>query len=361
MKLQLRKKILFLLPYPLHKAPSQRFRVEAYFYLLKEHNIEYDTQQFLDEAAWQVLYQQGSLLKKITAVCKGYFQRLKIVLSGASAYSHIFIHREATPLGPPLIEWLLAKVLKKKIIYDFDDAIWIPNTSKENRIASWIKAFWKVKYICRWSYKVAGGNEYLCAYAGRHNNNVVLLPTSVDIVNRYNETKDHKTGKVVIGWTGSHSTMHYLDDILPLLKKAVLEFDVQVMIISNKKPGFEIPGFQFKHWKETTEIDDLLQFTIGIMPLKKDAWSEGKCGFKLIQYSALGIPSVTTPVGVNKKIVDQGRTGFLCESHDEWYAALQTLIGNKCLREQMGKDGREKIAAQFSIQANAGIFLDLFN
>ncbi len=97
------------------------------------------------------------------------------------------------------------------------------------------------------------------------------------------------------------------------------------------------------------------------MPLKKDAWSEGKCGFKLIQYSALGIPAVTTPVGVNKKIVDQGVTGFLCETEDEWYTALQTLIGNECLRKRMGNDGSKKIAAQFSIQANAGIFLDLFN
>ena len=357
----MKKKILFLLPYPLHKAPSQRFRVEAYFNLLKEQNIDYDTQQFLDDAAWQVLYLRGSLVKKITAVCKGYLKRLQLLLSGASAYSHIFIHREATPLGPPFIEWLLAKVLKKKIIYDFDDAIWIPNTSKENRIASWIKAFWKVKHICHWSYKVAGGNEYLCAYARRYNNNVVLLPTSVDIVNRYNKIKDHKTGKIVIGWTGSHSTMHYLDDIVPLLKKFASESDVQVMIISNKKPGFQFPNLQFKYWTEATEIDDLLQITIGIMPLKKDLWSEGKCGFKLIQYSALGIPAVTTAVGVNEKIVDQGVTGFLCETEDEWYAALQTLISNECIREQMGNEGRKKMATQFSIQANAGIFLDLFN
>ena len=349
------------MPYPLHKAPSQRFRVEAYFNLLREHDIDFDTQQFLDDAAWQVLYQQGSLGKKVTAVCKGYLKRLQLVLSGLSAYSHIFIHREAAPLGPPLIEWLLAKVLKKKIIYDFDDAIWIPNTSKENRIASWIKAFWKVKHICRWSYKIAGGNEYLCAYARSYNHNVLLLPTSVDVVNRYNIIKDHSRGQIVVGWTGSHSTMPYLEEMLPLFKRVAAEFDVQIMIISNKKPGFEIPNLQFKYWSEETEIDDLLQFTIGIMPLKKDAWSEGKCGFKLIQYSALGIPAVTTPVGVNEKIVDQGVTGFLCSSEDEWYAALQTLIGNECLRNEMGNNGRKKIAAQFSIQANAGIFLDLFN
>ena len=133
------------------------------------------------------------------------------------------------------------------------------------------------------------------------------------------------------------------------------------MIISNKKPDLELPGLQFKYWNEATEIDDLLQFTIGIMPLKKDVWSEGKCGFKLVQYSALGLPSVTTPVGVNKKIVDQGLTGFLCESEGEWFSALKNLIENKCLRHELGDKGRKKMAAEYSIQANAGVFLGLFN
>jgi glycosyltransferase involved in cell wall biosynthesis len=357
----MKKKILFLLPYPLRKAPSQRFRVEAYFYLLKQHNIGYAAQEFLDEAAWQILYEKGSALKKILAVCKGFLKRLKIVLSGASGYSHVFIHREAAPLGPPVIEWLLAKVLRKKIIYDFDDAIWIPNTSKENGFAAWFKAFWKVKYICRWSYKVAAGNQFLCDYARHYNNSVVLLPTCVDIINRYNKLKDHQTGQITIGWTGSHSTMHYLDEILPLLKKIVDEFGVKVMIISNKEPQFQLPNLRFKKWSEASEIEDLLEFSIGIMPLKKDAWSEGKCGFKLIQYSALGIPAVSSPVGVNKNVVEQGVTGFLGETEDEWYRALQKLIKDVSLREEMGIRGKEKIATQFSVQANAGIFLDLFD
>ena len=355
------KKILFLLPYPLKKAPSQRFRVEAYFYLLKEHKIVYATQEFLDEAAWKILYEKGSALKKIIAVCKGFLKRLRIVLSGASGYSHVFIHREAAPLGPPIIEWLLAKVLRKKIIYDFDDAIWIPNTSKENGFAAWFKAFWKVKYICRWSYKVSAGNKFLCDYALNYNNNVVLVPTCVDIVNRYNKLKDHRNGQIIIGWTGSHSTMHYLDEILPLLRKVVAEFDVKVMIVSNKEPQFHLSNLQFKKWSEASEIDDLLEFSIGLMPLKKHAWSEGKCGFKLIQYSALGIPAVSSPVGVNKHIIDQGETGFLCETEDQWYMALQKLITDVSLRERMGTKGKEKIAAQFSVQANAGIFLGLFN
>ena len=352
---------MFLLPYPLHKAPSQRFRVEAYFHLLEANNIIYSTQEFLDDKAWQILYKEGSIFEKAVAVIKGFLKRIKLVFFGVSGYSHIFIHREAAPIGPPVFEWFLAKVKHKKIIYDFDDAIWIPNTSKENGLASWVKAFWKVKYICRWSYKVACGNQYLCDYASRYNSQVVLLPTCVDTENRYNQLKDHRSGPVVIGWTGSHSTMHYLDEVVPVLEKVVGEFGAHVLIISNKEPGFKLPNMQFQYWKEASEIEDLLQFDIGLMPLKKDAWSEGKCGFKLIQYLALGIPAITRPVGVNRNIVDEGETGFFCETEKDWYNALAALIKDKSLRQAMGKKGRDKIVNQFSLGANAGIFLNLFD
>jgi glycosyltransferase involved in cell wall biosynthesis len=357
----LKKKVLFLLPYPLRNAPSQRFRVEAYFSLLEQHNIFYATHEFLNEEGWNILYKQGSVFKKVVAVLNGFLRRAKIVLFDASKYNYIFIHREASPLGPPLFEWLLTYVLKKKIIYDFDDAIWIPNTSRENKIAGWIKAFWKIKYICRWAYKVAGGNNYLCEYAQRFNDQVVLLPTCVDTRKRYNKFKDHNTGKIVIGWTGSHSTMKYLDAILPVLTQMVKEFDVETIIISNKEPSFNFQGLRFLRWQESTEIDDLLKFNIGIMPLEEDAWSEGKCGFKLIQYLALGIPAVASPVGVNKNIIEQGDNGFLCIHDEEWVQALRRLITNTNLRIAMGRQGREKIEKQFSVQANAETFLGLFN
>jgi glycosyltransferase involved in cell wall biosynthesis len=351
---------LFLLPYPLHRAPSQRFRVEAYFNLLREHNISFTTSEFLDDKAWEILYKKGSLVKKSISVSKGYLKRIKLLFK-TGGYTHIFVHREAAPLGPPVFEWFLAKVLKKKIIYDFDDAIWIPNTSIENKFASWLKAFWKVKYICRWSYKIIAGNEYLCNYARNYNHKVILLPTCVDMVNHYNKLKEHKTGQTIIGWTGSHSTMHYLDELLPVLKKIISEFNVQLMIISNREPFFDLPNLKFIHWRESSEIDDLLKFDIGIMPLKADAWSEGKCGFKLIQYSALGIPCVTSRVGVNKKIVDEGVTGFLCETEAEWYGAIKQLIKDSNLRNQIGTSGIEKIRREFSLQANLGIFLGVFN
>src|SRR5215211_60185 len=176
----MKRKILFLLPYPLNQAPSQRFRVEAYFPLLAEQQLSFDTNEFLDEAAWKILYKKGATLKKVWAIFGGYIKRLALVLFSVGRYEYIFIHREAAPLGPPIFEWWLAKVQRKKIIYDFDDAIWIPNVSESNRIVSFLKCFWKVKWICRWSHKISAGNDFLSHYSSRFNTNVVLNPTCVD-------------------------------------------------------------------------------------------------------------------------------------------------------------------------------------
>src|SRR5215213_9622008 len=235
-------KVLFILPYPLHKAPSQRFRVEAFFSLLKAAGIFYKTQTFFDEKSWGILYAEGFALKKSLAVIKGFLRRAALIFFKSFHYDYIFIHREASPIGPPFFEWFIAKILRKKIIYDFDDAIWIPNTTKENKMVNWVKAFWKIKHICSWANKISAGNDYLCFYARKYNNRVVLMPTCVDTIKSHNFLKDQQTEKVIVGWTGSHSTMMYLDEILPVLKKVVEEFRVKLLIISNRAPKFYLPN-----------------------------------------------------------------------------------------------------------------------
>lgn len=314
----------------------------------------------MDVATWNILYTGGSGWAKLIGILKGFCLRLFTVLFSAYQFDYIFIHREASPLGPPIFEWFLAKVLRKKIIFDFDDAIWIPNTTQENKIASWFKAFWKVKLICKWSYKVVGGNQYLCDFAKQVNNHVVLIPTCVDVVNGHNKEKIHQNNKVVIGWTGSHSTLFYLDKVLPVLQELSEDYDFELVVIANKNPQLNIKNFKFIKWCEATEIDDLLQFDIGIMPLEKDKWSEGKCGFKLIQYMSLGIPSIASPVGVNTKIVSDGVNGFLAHSSSDWKRYLVDLLSDFELRKNMGAQGRSIIVAHYSVQANSSKFIELF-
>lgn len=353
--------ILFLVPYPMKHAPSQRFRVELFLPELHKAGITYTIQSFLDEQTWDVLYKGGGFISKVWGVTKGFARRWKMVLSGLSGYDFVFIHREAAPLGPPVFEWIISKALRKKIIYDFDDAIWIPNTSKENKLVSWIKAFWKVKYICKWAHKVVGGNDYLCEYARSFNKQAVKIPTCVNTVNGHNRLKDQHTDKIIIGWTGSHSTMKFLDEIVPVLGELQTKYGFEFIVISNKPPAFELRSLRFIPWKEETEIGDLLQLNIGVMPLEKDPWCEGKCGFKLIQYLSLGIPAVASPVGVNTVIIEDGKNGFLCETKEEWGRALSFLIEQEQSRFQMGKAGRDTIEKEYSIRSQAEKFLSLFS
>lgn len=355
-----KKKILFIVPYPVKKAPSQRFRVELFLPYLDEAQIEYDIAPFIDEHTWDILYKKGALPAKIWGICKAYIIRLFTILFKAYKYQYIFLHREAAPLGPPVFEWFLARVLRKKIIYDFDDAIWIPNTTNENRIASILKSNWKVKYICKWAYKVVGGNDYLCAFAKQYNSNVVLIPTCVDMERMHKGTKTFDDSVVNIGWTGSHSTLPYLNMVTDVLKEIEEEYNTNFIVIANKQPSLPLKNLKFIPWNEQTEIEDLLKIDIGIMPLVADKWSEGKCGFKLIQYLSLGIPSVASPVGVNKAIISEGVTGFLCTTNDEWKEALVKLIKSSSLRKQIGLEGQKRISGHYSTNAHNKNFIKLF-
>jgi glycosyltransferase involved in cell wall biosynthesis len=354
------KKVLFLLPYPLQTAPSQRFRIEAYFPLLQQSHIEIRTQSFLDEKAWSRLYKKGSFFLKSLDVCKGFIKRIWAVIFLVHKYDFILVHREATPVGPPIFEWIVAKVWRKKTVFDFDDAIWVPAISDQNKLALSLKCFWKTKWICKWAYKVAAGNEYLAVYARQYNANVAIVPTAVDINHRYNLLVNQEVLKPSIGWTGSHSTMKYLDTVIPVIKELERVRNFDFYVISNKEPEFQLRSLKFIKWTEAAEINDLSKINIGIMPLEEDRWSEGKCGFKIIQYLALGIPAVASPVGVNKKIIKDSLTGFLCTEEEEWYNAISALLDDANLRNEMGRIGREKIIKEYSIQANADLFLGLF-
>jgi glycosyltransferase involved in cell wall biosynthesis len=353
-------KVLLLIPYPLHTAPSQRFRIEAYFSLLEQNQIEIKTQSFLDEKAWSRLYKKGSFLSKSLDVCKGFVKRLWAVIFLVHKYDFVLVHREASPIGPPIFEWIIARFWKKKLVFDFDDAIWIPAISEQNKFALYLKCFWKTRWICKWSYKIAAGNEYLARYAGEFNTNVIIVPTSVDTSNRYHFLVNQNVVKPAIGWTGSHSTMKYLEPVIPVIKELEKEKNFDFYVISNRKPGFEFRSLKFIQWTEATEIEDLSKINIGIMPLEADRWSEGKCGFKIIQYLALGIPAVASPVGVNSKIIENKQNGYLCQNEDEWYKSISLLLDDSYLRKEMGRVGREKITREYSIQANADLFLGLF-
>ncbi|MBI1837976.1 MAG: glycosyltransferase family 4 protein [Flavobacteriia bacterium] len=358
-----KKAIIIFMPYPHGKSPSQRFRFEQYLDILIENDFEYSLNSFYSEKTWEILHWEGHTFSKISRVLKAFIVRFYQVFK-AIKYDYVFIHREVAPVGPPFLEWILAKLFRKKIIYDFDDAIWLPNYSEANTKFQKLKCYSKVNGIMKMAAKISVGNQYLAEYARQFNENVKINPTTIDTEN-YHNPKFYKhfefQEKIVVGWTGTHTTAKYLDFLVPIIEKLTIEFDFEFCVISNEEPTFQMPNLKFIKWEKDTEIEDLMQFTIGVMPLTDDQWAKGKCGFKALQYMALGIPAIASPIGVNNEIIDHGKNGFLCSTEKQWHEALYYLLENPEETKKMHENARKKIIENYSVESNKRNFLNLFS
>lgn len=352
--------ILFLTPYPHGAAGSQRFRFEQYYDALQAQGFTITKQAFLSNATWAILYKPGFTLQKILGTLGGYIRRWATLFTLAK-YDYVFIHREGEPFGPPMVEWIIAKLWRKKIIYDFDDAIWIPNTSGQNGIFSKLKRYGNVPKVCGWAFKVSCGNAYLQSYATQFNPNAVYNPTTIDTANHHNKIKDQNTPTFVIGWTGTHSTLKYLDELVPVLAELEKSYTFEFNVIADHNPQLPLKSFTYTPWRKETEITDLLHFNIGLMPLVNDQWAEGKCGFKALQYMALGVPALVSPVGVNTQIVDNAVNGYVCTTPTEWKNAIVALLTNKQHLQTLAANTRNKIVNHYSVQSNTANFISLFN
>lgn len=358
------KRILFICPYPVGMAPSQRFRFEQYFPVLRQHALPFTVHSFLTTDNWKVFYYRGNFGRKALALALGYWRRW-ILLFTARRTDFVFIHREASPLGPPIFEWIMARMLGRRIIYDFDDAIWLTDQQAEGRILRFVKWRSKVARICQIAHRVSAGNAYLAAFARQFNNNVVINPTTIDTHGLHNPALHHKpiqnSNRLIIGWTGTHSTLKYLESIADVLQAVEQHHpNVTFLVIADRPPQLKLQRLEYVPWQESSEISDLRRIDIGIMPLPDDAWAEGKCGFKVLQYMALMIPSVSSPVGVNKTIVQHGVNGYLCQGSRQWIESLSSLIADPALRQRIGTAGRATVEAHYSVASNASAFLELF-
>lgn len=352
-------KILFIAPYPQDGAPSQRFRFEQYFEVLRENGHSVELASFFTQKQWAKLYLEGKTLAKIGIMFSSFIRRF-FLLFKLRKYDYLFIHREAAMIGPPIFEWMIAKILHKKFIYDFDDAIWLPNYSEANARFQGLKMYGKVRRIIKWADRITVGNLFLAEYAKQFNANVEVIPTTLDLQNQHNKDGNQEQEPLVIGWTGTHTTGRYLQDLLPVLDALAKTNTFVFRVISNQAPDFERPYLDFVKWNKTSEIEDLASFNIGVMPLEDNEWARGKCGFKGLQYMALGIPALLSPVGVNTEIIEEGINGFLCKSNEDWLEKLTLLLSNTELRNKIGAEGKNTIQERYSVDANKSKYLDLF-
>ena len=354
------KKILFVAAHRLNRSPSQRFRFEQFFNYLEQNGFQCELSYLLSEKDDGIFYSQGSYPEKFYILLKNFIKRLKDVVQ-ASRYDIIFIQREAFFTRSIFFEKCFRKVAGR-IIFDFDDAIWLHDISDANKKLGWLKNPKKTSKIIQLADMVFAGNQFLADYALQFNKNVVVIPTTIDTSYHKKTTSEKKDSRICVGWTGSHTTIKHFEYALPFLKKLKEKYSEKIYfkVIGDEdfvNDELEIKGIA---WKADTEIQEISEIDIGIMPLPNDDWAKGKCGLKGLQYMALEIPTVLSPVGVNKEIVEDGLNGFLASLTDEWVEKISRLINSKELREQIGKAGRKTVIEKYSFESQKEKYLNCF-
>lgn len=345
--------------YPEGTAPGSRFRYEQYIGPLRERGIEVTVLPFFSEEEYHHVRHRSSVHIPL-AVLRGYLRRIKQLCHPPKS-DVVWLYREATPLGPPVLEWIAKHWWRQPIVYEFDDAIWT-SEKPESFLIKLLRCRWKVAALCGMADRVVVGNAFLKEFANSLSSSVTIVPTSVDTVYKYNSLHVHGEGVPVIGWTGSRSTNRYLEGLGEILSELRRNVEFELQVVSDRQPVLSFANARFFPWDSSTEVAKLLSFDIGIMPLEDTQWERGKCGFKLIQYMALGIPPVASAVGANAEIIRNGIDGYLCCSRDEWLRRLRELVEDPAKRRRMGQSARERVEQLYSSarqsDALARIFLN---
>jgi len=352
-------KILILANHRKDRSPGQRFRFEQYIDFLDQNGFECELSYLLSERDDKSFYSKGKWISKFFIVLKCFFMRLKNV-NRAENYDIVFVFREAFFTGTTFFEKKFAK--KSKVVFDFDDSIWLANVSDGNKKLEWLKNYNKTSEIIEVADLIIAGNPYLSNYAKQYNKNVKIIPTTIDTL-EYSRLSTKQTDTICIGWSGSVTTIQHFNVALPFLIKLKDKYGDKICfkVIGDNNYINEELNIQGIAWNKEDEIKELSSFDIGIMPLPNDKWAEGKCGLKGLQYMALEIPTIMSPVGVNIEIIQDGENGFLADKEDEWLEKLSLLIENEKLRNTIGKAGRKTVEEKYSVQANKDKYLRIFN
>ena len=341
--------VLALVPALYDTSPGQRFRIEQWARHLERVGSRFTFVPFESRALHEVIYQPGRYGLKAALMLEAFARRFRI-LALARQFDVVLIHREAALMGPAVIERLLARS-GIPVVFDFDDAIWVPYVSPANKRLSHLKCFGKVASICHLSTHILAGNDYLASYARRFNSHVTVVPSTIDTethLPRRHGDSEEPPGPVTIGWTGSYSTVQHLNTLRQALIRLRSFHEFHLSVIG--PPGYHLDGLVVKAhtWRPASEGGDLHHFDIGVMPLPDEKWARGKCGMKLLQYMAAGVPAVASPVGVNAEIIQDGVNGFLAATEDEWIEKLSILIQDPNLRRQIGATGRRTVEERYS-------------
>lgn len=339
---------VLVLPKYARKGASSRLRTYQYLPFLEDQGWMFAVKPLFDEAYLDSFY--SGERRSRSGLILAYFRRF-FILFGFWRYRLIWIEKELFPYMPAWVEVVLSWVGVRYVV-DYDDAIFHNYDLARNK---WIHRLLgrKIDSVMRHAACVIAGNEYLAGRARAAGaKRVVVIPTVVDH-RRYDGRLE--TGQpLTVGWIGSPTTQKYVEQLLPAFQALAQQQSFRLLLvgatadIAARLPGIDV---EVQPWSEGTEAALIREMDIGIMPLEDGPWEKGKCGYKLIQYMASGVPVVASPVGVNPSIVDGAGCGLLANHLDEWGEAFLKLISDVALRERLGCAGRAAVRREFSIES----------
>ena len=349
-------KVLALASYPI-EAAATRYRLAQFVGPLADRGIELSIRPFIDSAVFAGLYQKNAWPRTAVGLIKSAVLRLLDVPAARKA-DVVVLQREAMMFGPPMIEWLIGRVLRRPLMLDLDDATYVRYISPTyGGVGSRLKWFSKTDDLIRWAALVTCGNRAIAEYVAGKGADARIIPTVVDTEIFRPSRHDGET-KPVLGWIGTHSTFPFLESIFPVLQQLAGKYSFGLKIVGSGKAGVTIPGVEVENltWELEREVQDFQSIDIGLYPIDTrlyGEWSLGKSGFKAIQYMAVGVPYVATPVGAAAEIGEAGTTNLFATSSSEWYEALAMLLANGSRRRKMGEAGRRHALEHYGLAAQA--------
>ena len=348
-----RLRVLALASYPIESA-SSRYRITQFIAPLAERGIDVAFSPFLDASLFADLYEPRRLLQRLPRLALATLRRLGTILRIARA-DVVFVQREAMLFGPPLIEWIAARVLRRRMILDLDDATYLTYRSPVyGRLATLMKWPGKTDRLIRWSSVVTCGNPNIAADVRARGGEAMVVPTVVDT--RVFHPRETLNEIPVIGWIGTHSTYPFLERLLPLFDQLAREHHFRLTIIGSGRVSIDT-----RPWSLDAEGEDFRSFDIGLYPLDDDAWNARKSALKAVQYMASAVPFVMSPVGICATMGVPDETHLLATTEEEWLAALRRLLTDAELRARMGRAGRRFAEENYSVDVVADALAKVFS
>ncbi len=340
-----------LSPYPYGTAGGPRSGLELWEPVLNEVGIEFEYLVFESDRLNEILYLPGHTLAKATEMLRSYARTLGRAIA-ARDHDAVLVSREAALIGPAVIERIAARG-GRPLLYVLDDPHYVPYRSPSNGLLSYLKFFGKVKSLCRMSSLVLANSPQHAEWARQHSDNVWEIPSVVDARLYTPLAREPRDDTVCVGWTGSPTTVPNLQVIREPLAHLARREDVRLRLIGADDFGLDGVPHEGLPWRAEREVEDVGGLDVGLLPLPDTPWTRRKLYLKLVQYMALGIPPVATPLGANTTMIDDGESGLLARDDAEWITAVERLVEDPDLRARMGERAAEVAHARYTLQANA--------